>query len=179
MVEAKQEERVLRPKTFSETKMANHSAAVYQRFREMIPALLKTLWQAKLDYSGVGSGGEGAKKVEKATSLLIRLHNATLLLSLSALVDIYNIYNIYSRIANNIQIVDMLVFERLDIFDTNLEKLMKLGETVSVNSCRCSDYFDYVTYTFRSPGLVGKGLEALIKESCNWPVFHADIREMI
>ena len=170
---------MLRPKTFSETKMANHSAAVYQRFREMIPALLKTLWQAKLDYSGVGSGGEGAKKVEKATSLLIRLHNATLLLSLSALVDIYNIYNIYSRIANNIQIVDMLVFERLDIFDTNLEKLMKLGETVSVNSCRCSDYFDYVTYTFRSPGLVGKGLEALIKESCNWPVFHADIREMI
>ena len=37
------EARVLRPKTFSETKMANHSAAVYQRFREMVPALLKTL----------------------------------------------------------------------------------------------------------------------------------------
>ena len=31
MVEQKQEEKVLRPKTFSETKMANHSAAVYRR----------------------------------------------------------------------------------------------------------------------------------------------------
>lgn len=92
---------MLRPKTFSATKMANHSAAVYHRFREMVPALLKTLWQVKLEYSGVGRGGEGVKKVEKATSVLNRVHNATFLLSLSALVDIYTIY---SSIANNFQV---------------------------------------------------------------------------
>ena len=112
----------------------------------MVPALLRTLWQVRLDYSGVGSGSEGAKKMEKATSLLGKVHNSTFLLSLSALVDVYTVY---SNIANNFQVVDMLVFERLDIFETNLEKLLKLGETVSVNSCCCSDYFKYIDYTYR------------------------------
>ena len=63
----------------------------------MLLALLKTLWEAKIEYSGVGTGAEGAKKVEKATSLLNRIHNAQFLLSLSALMDIYSIY---SNIAN-------------------------------------------------------------------------------
>ena len=48
MVEAKQEDSVLRPKTFSVTKMTNHSAAVYRGFREMVAVLLKTIWQVKL-----------------------------------------------------------------------------------------------------------------------------------
>ena len=162
--------------TFSETKMANHSAAVYHRFREMVPALLRTLWEVKLNYSGKGSGAEGAKKVEKATSLLNRLHNMTFFLSLSALVDIYSIY---SSIAKNFQVVDMLVFERLDIFDSYLEKLHVLGETVSVDSCSCSDYFNYTDVMFRPPGIVGKELEALTKENCRWPVFHTDLREIV
>ena len=182
MVDKGLEARVLRPKTFSETKMANHASAVYQRFREMVPALLRTLWQARIDYSGVGSGAEGAKKVEKATSLLNRVHNSTFLLSLSALVDIYNIY---ANISNVLQVVDILVFERLDIYDSNLEKLLKLGETVSTSNCCCNDYFDYTAYpdntanSFRAPGVAGKEVEALAKEVCCWPVLHGDIREML
>ena len=167
---------MLCPKTFSETKMANHSAAVYSRFREMVPALLRTLWEARLEYSGVGSGSDGATKVEKATFLLGRVHNTTFLLSLSALVDIYTIY---SNIANNFQKVDMLVFDRLDIFNSNMEKLQKMMKTVSADSCCCSDYFDYMKYVYRPPGLESKALEVLIKESCSWPVFHSDIREMV
>ena len=62
MVEAKQKDRVLWPKTFSATKMANHSAAVYHKFREMVPALLKTMWQVKLGCGekrrGCQEGGE-------------------------------------------------------------------------------------------------------------------------
>ena len=116
----------------------------------MVPALLKTLWEVKLEYSGVGSGAEGAKKVDKVTSLLNRVHNATFLLTLSALVDIYTIY---SNIANVLQVVDMLVFERLDIFDSNVEKLQELAKTVSVDMCSCSDYFDYTDPSYRAPGM--------------------------
>ena len=52
MVEDKQENRVLWHKTFRETKMANHSAAVYHRFREMVPALLKTRLSSNTVVSG-------------------------------------------------------------------------------------------------------------------------------
>ena len=142
----------------------------------MLPALLKTLWEAKIEYSGVGTGAEGAKKVEKATSLLNRIHNAQFLLSLSALVDIYSVY---SNIANLLQIVDLLVFERLDLFDLQLEKMQELANTVSVETCPCNDYYDYSTYNFRAPGLVGTPLENLIKERCGWSVYHGDMREMM
>ena len=52
IVEAKQEDRVIRPKIFSATKMANHYAAVYHRFREMVPALLKTRLSSNTVVSG-------------------------------------------------------------------------------------------------------------------------------
>lgn len=52
MMEANQEDRVLRPKTFSATKIANYSAAVYHRFREMVPALLKTRLSSNTVVSG-------------------------------------------------------------------------------------------------------------------------------
>ena len=73
----------------------------------------------------------------------------------------------------------MLVFERLDIFDSNVEKLQELAKTVSVDMCSCSDYFDYTDPSYRAPGMEGKNLEALINERCCWPVLHGDIREMV
>ena len=59
MVEETGEEgRVLRPKTFSETKMANHAAAVYARFRAMLPAIVRTLTEVQAEFH---TGGESDK----------------------------------------------------------------------------------------------------------------------
>ena len=50
------------------------------------------------------------------------------LFSLSTLVDIYSVNG---NKANLLQVVDMLVFEQLDLFDMNLEKLQQLNKSVS------------------------------------------------
>ena len=73
IVELKDENRILQPKTFSETKMVNYAKEVYQRFCDKLPPLLKTVWEVKTDYIGVGRGVEGTKKIEKAASLLNRV----------------------------------------------------------------------------------------------------------
>jgi hypothetical protein len=186
MVEEKREVKVLRPKTFSETKMANHSAAVYTRFREIVPALLATMEEVRLEYAGAGGGSEGSEKVQKAQNLMRRVYNVTFLLSNSALVDIYSIY---SFISNNFQVVDMLVFERLDNFETSLAKLKGMMTSLKLDDCCCSVYFNYKEGQYVEDeendledvdgSQNKKKQEQIMKEICQWPVLHADIREMM
>ena len=101
MVEIGLEERVLCPKSFSDTKMANYVKKVYQRTREIVPALVQTVEEVKQTWVKEGKPSGTADKAMKADSVLSKVHNAVFLLSLSALVDIYTVY---SSIACNMQV---------------------------------------------------------------------------
>ena len=146
MVEEKLEARVLRPKTFSETKMANHAAAVYARFRAMLPAMVRTLTEVQAEfYTG---GDSDQEKVLKANDLFGKIHTVTFLLSLSALVDIYGVFALISA---NFQTINLFAFDRKDKFDVFLHRLGEMKESVGTKSkgspgledCACSTFFDY------------------------------------
>jgi hypothetical protein len=173
MVEEGREARVLRPKTFSETKMANHAKDVYSRFREIIPALLITLEDVKLEWSSSCQSSDGAEKAQKANAVMGKVYNATFLLSLSALVDIYAVY---SSISNNFQVVNILAFDRKDIFDKELEKMETMLSIVSVADCCCSFFYDYEEGVYREDEW---GKEKDVELLCQWPVLHRDIREVL
>ena len=115
MVEEGREARVLRPKTFSETKMANHVKEVYSRFRQIVPALLCTLEEVKQEWAGSGRSSEGAEKAMKADAIMGKVYNTNFLLSLSALVDIYTVY---SSISNNFQ-VRLLIYKAECLCEAN------------------------------------------------------------
>ena len=154
MVEEGREARVLRPKTFSETKMANHSRAVYARFREIVPALLSTLEEVKQEWAREG-GSHDKEKALKADAIMAKIYNTIFLLTLSLLVDIYTIYSIISE---NLQVVNRLAFDRKDIFDRQVKKLEKMMTSVEVAKCPCSKEKE--------------------EEVCLWPVLHRDIKEL-
>jgi hypothetical protein len=176
-VEEGKEARVLRPKSFSETKMANHVKDVYKRFREILPSLMKTLEEVKLEYAcdgGAGGGNDGAEKARKADSIMGKIYNARFLLTLSALIDIYSVY---STISNNFQVVNRLAFDRKDIFDHNLHKFEKMLSSVEVCYCPCSFFFDYEEDVYLEDEDWGT-LKDMVMEVCDWPVLHGDICEL-
>lgn len=138
MVEKKEETRVLRPKTFSETKMANWAMQVYKRFREILPALVKTLREVQEEYY-IGGASDVDKQL-KANDIFGKIHTVTFLLSLSILIDIYRVF---ARISNNFQKINIFSFDRKDNFDLLLYSLQEMVNTVKVEECPCSTLFDY------------------------------------
>ena len=204
MVEKKVEERVLRPKTFSDTKMANHAKQVYQRFRQILPAMLQTLREVMEKYTG---GDSDEDKQLKANDVFKEIHTVTFLLSLSALVDVYTVY---ALISNNFQVINQFPFDRKDIFDKHVHSLGEMRKTVGVEACPCSMYFDYRKGIYLRVGcplymqgeeeeeevevvlgeeeekkkkeelkLKVKRLEANIAEVCGWQSFHHDVRTIM
>ena len=172
MVETGQESRVLRPKNFSETKMANHMKQVYDRFRDMTPALIVTLEEAKEEsYEG---DKEQREKARNAESVMGKVYNATFLLSVSSLIDIYTVY---SGISTNFQIVNMMPFDRMDRFFKFLGKFDELLAHRNPPDCPCSIFFDYDACELLDDD-DGVKIKELIKEVCVWKTFHADLREM-
>lgn len=83
----------------------------------------------------------------------------------------------------SLQVVNELVFDRLDIFNRNMEKFKEMLKSVEVSDCCCSAFFDYSQQEYwenEEFGLVGvEKVEKFIQEICSWPVFHSDIREMM
>jgi hypothetical protein len=168
MVEAGIEEKVLRPKSMSETKFANYIQQVYSRFRTIIPPLLTTLEEVKQDYTD-SRDNENSKKAQKADAVMGKVYNVTFLLTLSALVDIYKVLSV---VTNAFQVVDCMVFERKDVFDRQLRALDNMLNFKEVTDCACSILYDY------SNGVYAEGEEETASEVCEWKVLHGDIREL-
>ena len=89
MIERGEEEKRLRPKGFSETKFTNYLSQVYERLRAIIPPLLVTMEEVKQE----SMWRELGEKAQKADTVMGKIYNATFLLEVSALVDIYKVYN--------------------------------------------------------------------------------------
>ena len=171
----------MRPKTFSETKMANYSQEVYSRFREMVPALLMTLEEVKREYDGSG-GSEGSEKAHKADSLMAKVYHAIFLMTLSVLIDIYIVY---SAISANFQVVNRFAFTRMDNFNKSLVKFQEMLSSVDVADCSCSSYYNYEDSVYKSDKDGEAWNETKMKkemkmkqEICQWETFHGDVRKM-
>ena len=170
MVEREEEQKVLRPKGFSETKFANYLSQVYERFRAIIPPLLVTLEEVKQDYAGSKEKDLG-EKAKKADIAMGKIYNATFLLQLSALVDIYGIYGFISEI---LQMVDIMPFDRKDKYDKKLGEFQVLLMSQEVVDCACSIYFNYSDGKFSDD----EDAKKMAQEVCPWKTLHGDIREL-
>ena len=172
MVERGEEQKVLRPKGYSETKFANYVSQVYERFRDIVPPLLVTLEEVKQEYAGSRESGL-ADKASKADVVMGKLYNSTFLLELSSLVDIYKEYGAISEI---LQIVDLMPFDRKDRFDRQLGKFQDMLKYLDVNVCPCSQYFDYSLGQYRV--IEGENEKKKAVDVCWWKTLHGDLREM-
>ena len=94
--------KLYRPVSFSETKMANHSGKVYTKFRQVYPALVRTLEEVKEDLRN-GTSTERDKAV-KADEVQGGILNTLFVVSLSALADIYTTYG---AISNTLQVKNL------------------------------------------------------------------------
>ena len=103
-----------------------------------------------------------------------KIYNTIFLLCLSFLVDVYSIY---SLISCNFQVVDMMAFDRMDLFFKSLANLKNMAKHIDPLDCPCSMYFDYETLEVHNPWSDIKSEEIII-EVCSWKTFHTDIREM-
>lgn len=181
-MEEGEEARVYRPKTFSETKFANYCSEVYRRFREIVPSLLVTMEEVKVEFSSSGDSSQG-EKARKADTLMGKIYNATFLLSLSALVDVYRVYSV---ISTNFQVVDRMPFDRKDVFDSKVKELDFMKDSAQVESCACSVFFDYEDKAYTTAKEWGaeeedwtvEEIEFVINEVCGWRTLHGDIREV-
>ena len=170
MVEREEEVKVCRPKGFSETKFANYLRQVYGRFRTIFQPLIVTLEEVKQEYTSSRDGGL-SEKAQKADHVMSKIYNATFLLGLSSLVDIYTVYGHISEI---LQIVDIMPFDRKDKYDKKLEEFVNMLEDLDFDKCACSIFFDY------TGGKYCEDDEAreMAAEVCTWRTFHGDIREL-
>ena len=105
---------------------------MYNKFREVYPALVITLEQVKEDlYNGKSTEREKAKKADDVQAGIL---NYMFGLSLSVCVDIYKVYG---AISNILQIIDILPHERRDIFNKLIQKMRDMKVMLTVEDCPC------------------------------------------
>ena len=167
-----------RPTNFSQTKFANSAAIVYNKFREVYPALVITLEQVKEDlYNGKSTEREKAKKADEVQAGIL---NYMFGLSLSVCVDIYKVYG---AISNIFQIIDILPHDRMDLF-YKLVQQMKANLIMEDYPCmmfvsELGEVEDSVTNKVASDKEKVETCKGIIAEVCLWPAYHKDIREML
>ena len=172
------------PRFFSETRFANFSAKVCNRFRynteninikdkshyfdfrESYPVLVACLEEVKELYSNGRS--DEKKKAQTADVILKSIYNIKFSLNLAVLCDVYNIY---SQIAVLLQKVSTLPHIRYDQFKELLEDYEEMLEHVDIKLCPCA--------TFRNISEGDYSISDQHKEDallvCSWPTLHTDI----
>ena len=170
-----EEKAFLRPKNFSETKFANWVKAVYSRFRDIYKPLTITLEETK-EQCRNGNSTE-REKAAKADVVMGKIYNATFVLSLSALVDIYTVY---SDLTNFLQEVNIMPFDRMDKFQHRLADYSTMLGHIDPVDCPCSVFACTSTYEVSEVmGVDGKEEEVkgILEAVCSWPTFHGNLRE--
>jgi hypothetical protein len=87
------------PRFFSETRLPNYAAEVYDRFLENYPVLVRRL--AGIQEENWRGSAEDKKKADKAAGLQNRIYNLMFVVTLAGVVDIYRVYR---KIVNVVQV---------------------------------------------------------------------------
>ena len=173
--------KMYRPTNFSETKFANSAAIVYNKFREVYPALVITLEQVKEDlYNGNSTEREKAKKADDVQAGIL---NYMFGLSLYVCVGIYKIYG---AISNILQIIDILPHDRMDLFYKLIRQMKDMKANLIVEDCPCMMFVselgvveDFMTNKVASDKEKVETCKGILAEVCLWPALHKDIREVL
>ena len=141
------------PKFHSDTRFANSCHSVYKSFYNDLPAII-------LNYEKVITEHEEAldnklgDKAQKASRMLKKLRNKHFILSLAGLVDIYSTF---SAIVCYVQKVNILPFQRYDVFQDYLKHFQTMLDQIGDHSlCKHNN-----------------------KEKCSWPNFHKDEKNIL
>ena len=78
------------PRFFSETRLPNYAAMVYEGFWQSLPAIIKRLEEIQAE-NWQGSA-EQRKKADKAAGLQNSIYNLSFVLRLAGMVDIYKVF---------------------------------------------------------------------------------------
>ena len=154
---------MLRPSSFSETKMADHAHDVYHKARHNYRALVLLCEELKM--AGVGGSADQKKKAQNADQIQGDMFNWSFALSLSMVTDVYKLYRLVSCC---LQKIDVLPHEKYDSFKEFVGVLLKMKETVKVSDCPCNEV-----------DMEEKDWQQLIekdKNFCLWPRFHRDVK---
>ena len=128
--------KAVRPKNFSETKFANWVCDVSVAFRETYPALIAVLEQVKQEFrTGYSTERDKAANADEVQG---DIFNYKFALTVSVLVDIYTVYK---AITNILQKINILPFERLDLFDDQLANYDKMLVNIDMECCPCSMFY--------------------------------------
>ena len=111
-----------------------------------------------------------------------KIYNATFLLEVSALVDIYKVYGVISEI---LQIVNIMPFDRKDRYDWKLGEFKEMLNSMEAEDCACSIFFDYSLGKYCDSEeeyvqLMTKeeDIKKMAEEVCCWKTLHGDLREL-
>ena len=142
---------------FSETRFANSKRKVFKNihheFAPIISCLEDQVKDAERNMSALEAANSRVRdKGAKAKELLGRILNTDFLLSLSGLTDIYENFGAIVQIT---QMVHLLPHERLDLYNTAVQRLTDMGH--------CQDHQDCARYAKESD-----------KKKCLWPLNHED-----
>ena len=154
-----------RPAKFSETKFADHSHEVYDKFRSNYKALMLTLEQA-IEKGRRGSADQKKKK-DTAMEIKGRIHNWSFVLSLSMVTDVYKIYR---KISCILQRINILPHEKYDCFNSYLSTFKQMIETCDYLDCPCTMFTNPDTSKLEEEG----EWRGVVQEVCKWPRLHQD-----
>ena len=154
---------MLRPSSFSETKMADRAHDVYEKARHNFRALV--LLCEELKQAGRGGSTDQKRKAEHADQVQGKMFNWLFALSLSVVTDVYKLYRLVTCC---LQKIDVLPHEKYDSFKQFVGVLLKMESTVSVSDCPCNEV-----------DLEEREWKQLIEKDrnfCLWPRFHRDVK---
>ena len=154
-----------RPAKFSETKFADHSHEVYDKFRNNYKAFILTLEQA-INH-GINGSSDQKKKKDTAAEIKGRIHNWYFVISLSMVTDVYKVYRSISCI---LQKINILPHEKYDCFMSYLSILKQMIDTCDYLDCPCTMYTNPESSKIEED----EEWKGIVSEVCKWPRLHKD-----
>ena len=149
-----------RPSRFSDTKFADHSHDVYDKFRNNFKPL--TILLERVKEEGVQGSSDEKKKAANANEIQGKIYNWLFALSLSGVTDAYKVYR---KISSVLQKINILPHEKYDCYLSYLNFYSEMVETTSYLSCLC--------LLVDTEDIVWRGV---VEEVCLWPRLHEDVR---
>ena len=135
---------------FSKTRFSNHAKRVFLCSYQDLQIIIQHYEMQKNQTHNL----EQRNKAEHAQIMLNKIKNKTFILKLAGLVDIYNAFSV---LVSELQIVNILPYERLDKFSICIENMKKM------------------THAIEDHNVCAK----INKNNCLWPVLHSDKSDII
>ena len=116
--------------TLPETRMANYKCIVLKNFDIDLQPIILGL--EKIQLEKCGGNKKDREEADNAAAFRAQIYNKKFVLRLTGLCDVYNVYG---NIANILQKVNTLPYEKFDLFHKLLTKLRNMIKSVDLSEC--------------------------------------------